>query len=148
MAGAETFNCQEPFEVCENDCPSTQIRNDVDTENGPSSKDQEQGLLLTSDKGLSDDLFGSDSEDSLFGNSNFKDLFSGSELFGESEGESCKIGVQPQVDSDLALPSPHDFDDDDDWPAPPDLCETSDVLSAVRNLALENFDIILQRTVR
>lgn len=113
----------------------------------PTKTSDQNEAYFKSNQSSFEDLFGSDSDDdSLFRGFTFKNIFGGSSLFGDSDGESQKSPLEAVVEGDLAHTST--IDDGDDWPAPPDLAENSDVLSTVRNLALENFDIILQRSVR
>ena len=92
------------------------------------------------------DPFESDSEsnesESCLSDLGFKNLFSGSSLFGEHDDECQKSIFEAAVEEG-------DTDVDElEWPTPPEICEQSDVLSTVETLALENFDVILQRAVR
>ena len=103
--------------------------------------------LMKSSKAVNDDPFESEEEssssDSLFGDLGVKSLFGGSSLFGDSEDECQKSIFEAVVDGDTT-----DNIDDVDWPAPPDFCEDFSVLNTVRTLALENFDVLQQRSVR
>jgi len=141
MAGADTLSRDELFEddfLTEESCSTSYPGN------GPSNcGDEMQGLRS---KNTLYDPFESDSEtngsESCLSDLGFKNLFGGSSLFGEHDDDCQKSMFEAAVEEG-------DADGEElEWPTPPEFCEQSDVLSTVESLALENFDVILERTVR
>ena len=148
MAETESQSSEELNAACAGDCLAPENNPIAQTSNGPSAGkeyrgEENKGLMLKSNKNPFDDLFASDSDsDSLFGDIDFKNLFGGNSLFSDSDKESDKSTFEARVAEDFSS------DNECDWPAPPDFTRSSNVLDTVRNLAIENIDVILQRTVR
>ncbi|XP_065071416.1 uncharacterized protein LOC135696069 [Rhopilema esculentum] len=112
----------------------------IDTEHSLVSSDQLDTSVCRRHSSSTEDLFNS-KHDSIF----------------EAHGEtSCEINEEKLDDCkefDIFQDDDHDFDDENWWPSPPDLgVENSstacEILQTVCNAALENFDVILQRTTR
>lgn len=147
MAGLDSFEKDELRQAIEADCSIAEgCSGNLSIDRPSSGADEIKGLRIAN-RTVFDDLFESESDSdcsgSLFGDLGVKNLFGGSSIFGESDDECQKNIFETVVDGDIATNV-----DEDDWPAPPDFPENSDVLDTVRTLALENFDVILQRTVR
>ena len=122
--------------------------NAIDMEHTSVSSDQPDTSVCRRHSSSFDSLFSPSTED-LF-NSKHDCIF-------EAHGEtSCEINEEELNDCkefDIFQDDDHDFDDENWWPSPPDLgVENSStacqVLQTVCNTALDNFDVILQRTTR
>ena len=143
IEGLENEECRHAADV---DCSIAEGCSGDFSNDRPCRGDEMKGLRMAS-KTVFDDPFESESDsncsESLFGDLGFKNLFGGSSIFNDSDDECQKSIFEAVVDAGET-----NNVGEDDWPAPPDFSQDSDVLDTVRTLALENFDVILQRTVR